>query len=489
MVRRLTLVLVAALVGGVACGESGGGDSRRGEDAGVAPDAGAGDEMDDDDGVTGGGGGEVDELDEEGCPSLFAQDVLPEWRITISDSEWAALEDEFYNRAEHEAAGDDLNPYHSTEGVTFDDGSGPVEVPLVLIRLKGESSWVQTVQFDENPKMQFLLAFNEIDPDGRFMGVRKVELDMPRTDWTFLRQRLGLHTMRHVGQPAQCANNAKLYVNDEYYGLYAHLERIDKEFLQRIYGKDDGADDGDLWKAGYEIRTNEESYSTARIDALWSATSPTEMSGMAPLDDALFEWATEALLPHADGYYFGRPNFFLYDHPLRGFLWIPTDIDTAFDYKSYSIDLVYPRSSWREYWFWIPYSTVLNDPLWADRYVDTIAEVRDGIDPEAQAALLDQWAAQIASAAEADPHRPFSMEEHASALDTMRSYFGLRHDFVGDWVTCRDLGAGYDTDEDGTVFCFDCDEGNELVHPGAVEACNELDDDCDGIADEGVTCP
>ena len=33
----------------------------------------------------------------------------------------------------------------------------------------------------------------------------------------------------------------------------------------------------------------------------------------------------------------------------------------------------------------------------------------------------------------------------------------------------------------------DCDDGNAAVHPGAVETCNSVDDDCDGAVDEG--CP
>ena len=32
----------------------------------------------------------------------------------------------------------------------------------------------------------------------------------------------------------------------------------------------------------------------------------------------------------------------------------------------------------------------------------------------------------------------------------------------------------------------DCDDGDPVVFPGAVEACNALDDDCDGEVDEGV---
>ena len=46
-----------------------------------------------------------------------------------------------------------------------------------------------------------------------------------------------------------------------------------------------------------------------------------------------------------------------------------------------------------------------------------------------------------------------------------------------------------DTDCDGDGFTIqqgDCNEGNPDVHPGEPENCgNELDDDCDGIFNEG----
>ncbi|MBL7922954.1 MAG: pre-peptidase C-terminal domain-containing protein [Bacteroidia bacterium] len=33
----------------------------------------------------------------------------------------------------------------------------------------------------------------------------------------------------------------------------------------------------------------------------------------------------------------------------------------------------------------------------------------------------------------------------------------------------------------------DCDDGNPLIHPGATESCNNLDDNCNGLTDEGLT--
>ena len=47
----------------------------------------------------------------------------------------------------------------------------------------------------------------------------------------------------------------------------------------------------------------------------------------------------------------------------------------------------------------------------------------------------------------------------------------------------------YDQDSDGYSVCgSDCDDTEGSVHPGASEVCNTVDDDCDGIIDEGTGC-
>ena len=43
-----------------------------------------------------------------------------------------------------------------------------------------------------------------------------------------------------------------------------------------------------------------------------------------------------------------------------------------------------------------------------------------------------------------------------------------------------------DGDGDGSPVGADCDDTNATIHPGAEEACNERDDDCDGAVDEGL---
>jgi hypothetical protein len=54
-------------------------------------------------------------------------------------------------------------------------------------------------------------------------------------------------------------------------------------------------------------------------------------------------------------------------------------------------------------------------------------------------------------------------------------------------VICEAACApGTDEDGDGAERCgADCDDGDAARHPGAVEACDEVDEDCDGRVDEG----
>ena len=79
-------------------------------------------------------------------------------------------------------------------------------VTNAMIKLHGQSSWLQAVMLDgDRAKMQFDIAFDKVDQAGKFHGVDKLVFDMPRSDWTFLHDRLAHAWLRQSGIMASCA--------------------------------------------------------------------------------------------------------------------------------------------------------------------------------------------------------------------------------------------------------------------------------------------
>lgn len=433
-------------------------------------------------GVAGGGTGGTGDPGETGsdgvlqrtCADLFAQDLLPTYRVEIAPEEWAALEAEFLLREEREQQGLDVHPWHP---IVFRYGEEVVDT--AMIRLKGNSSWLLAVERDPDPKMQFVISFNELDRRARFHGLRKIVLDMPRNDTTFLRQRLALSFLRDLELPAQCANSARLEINGAYYGLYTNMEAMDREFLRRVFP---GEDDGDLWEAGRELKTNEETSDRARRDALYAVSDVEAMDRLADLEASIRSWSSEAMMPDSDGYYGGTLNFYLYDHPSRGFFWISHDLDGTFDFRPFDFDPLFWRRSEQPAKH---YLLVLSEPAWVDRYVDALENALEAYDVQRLEKRVDDWSRQVAAAAEEDPNRPFSLDAHERSVARLRAFFGQRAAFIRRWIDCR-RGGGEDLDGDGAAWCFDCAAEDASVHPGAGEVCgNLLDDDCDGRIDEG----
>jgi hypothetical protein len=57
---------------------------------------------------------------------------------------------------------------------------------------------------------------------------------------------------------------------------------------------------------------------------------------------------------------------------------------------------------------------------------------------------------------------------------------------VDEGLTFDGDGDGYTSEDSCEGSKDDCDDGNASVNPGAIEICNSIDDDCSGVADDGL---
>jgi hypothetical protein len=413
------------------------------------------------------------------CSDLFAEDVVTNYELQIDPNEWAAIHDEFVNWQARQAAGLPLKPYHAA---TLQVGS---ETVPAWIRLKGNSSWFSAVATNPNVKKQFVIAFDQgADSEARFHGVQKVELDMPGLDRTFLHVRLAQSFLNDVGLPGLCTNNAKLIVNGEYYGLYANVEPTNKDFLKRAFPNEH---QGDLWKKRSDLQTNEmdPNRSDSRQKALWSAGSVDELAALMDIEASLRTWAAEALLPQPDGYWGGNSNFYVYDHPRRGFIWLTDDLDATFEFMPAEMHPLY---------FWLnrspprkpgpQYVILMADPQWRGRFIEILGQLLQGWDVGVLQDRVTRWAAQIADALANDPNRPGAFERNQEQQGLLHAFLAARPQYVSQWLTCsRDGGA--DADGDGVPWCFDCDDASPASQPGAAEVCGDgIDQNCNGLVDD-----
>lgn len=407
------------------------------------------------------------DVDDEGCNVLYAQDRLPVFELTITEEEWLGLKADYASGVEQ---------YHPTVFTYWSPAGEALTVTDAAVRLRGNPgfSWI-------TEKMQFGVAFNESDPDGRFLGLRHLSLDAVWYEPSLLRDRVAYAWLRHIGVPAPCANNAELWVNGEYYGLYKNIEYPDREWVERVYGDDDAT--GVLWKYGSEATVNAEDADPATMTTFWSNTSVAWQEANTDLQANIEEWAAEAVLPQNDGYWCCNHNFYLYEHPTRGVLFVPWDLDFAFDDTPYFAN---PYTFYRDSTYQPHFDAVTADPVWGPRFVAAMRAAVDAYDPDLLAEWTETWSAQIADSVAREPHATHSPQAQADAAARLAEYVYNRRGWLEAWVRCEE--GAEDGDSDGFGPCEECDDQDFTIFPGAPETCNGRDDDCDGLVDDAADC-
>jgi spore coat protein CotH len=110
---------------------------------------------------------------------------------------------------------------------------GDVRVRNVAVRSRGTAT--------RNPtKLGLLLDFDRYVSGQELAGQRSLVLDNFWQDPSMLREHLAMNMFARMGQPAPRTAYARLYINDEYQGLYGIVEAIEQPFLARVLDEPNG---------------------------------------------------------------------------------------------------------------------------------------------------------------------------------------------------------------------------------------------------------
>lgn len=214
---------------------------------------------------------------------------------------------------------------------------------MVGVHLKGSYSFRSLSE-----KASFKIDLEQIVPDQRFFGMRRITLNGMVQDKSMIREHEAYWMYRRLGVPAPRHGYAEVWVDGVPYGLYGLIETLDGPWAERVFP---GDADGPLYEGGYGTdveKGDAERFELQRQGDLvepWTdlaalieeleATPPEEyLAWLERRFDtrALFRmWAFDVVSGHRDGYVKRKNNFFVY-HGLRSDRWwmVPWGQDQTF---------------------------------------------------------------------------------------------------------------------------------------------------------------
>jgi CotH kinase protein/Lectin C-type domain/Putative metal-binding motif len=386
-----------------------------------------------------------------------------------------------------------LDPYTYVQGdidITLADGTA-ISLPDAGIRLKGRAGSFRELGL----KSSFLIKTNEYVQGQELLGLKKFALNSMVQDASMIHEQIAYDLFRAMNVPAPRTSYARVLLNGDVLGLYASIEVVDnKDFLERWFGSDEGnlyegvyGSDFDAANLGSFDQDRGDDIGLADLqqlsDALAAMTDPsTLLSDLGTVIDVerfIDFVATELYMAHWDGYAMSSNNYYVYRAP--GGLWtfMPWGTDQTFEDDGTGI--------------WGQTAVVqalceASTPC-RQRLAEAIERVIGQVDALDFAGRCDELQALISDAVAEDPLKEYSNEDVVSWIDRTRSFVQNRPQRIVPELRCVDP-ADVDDDGDGASGCgVDCNDGDPLIFPGAAEACNTVDDNCDGQRDEDPMCP
>ena len=290
-------------------------------------------------------------------------------------------------------------PYVMTNSVTI----GDTTLGYCGLRTKGaytlEHSYTDNAGSD---RFSFTINFGKYIKKAQygkkqdFYGANKISFNNFFFDKSMMKEFCALMLMEEMGLPTPQFGLAKLYINGQYYGVYAMVETFDESILEQYYGVDDddlssylvkpegttflrdelAQDESPLWERDEE--TYEDVQDMLPVVRDWVEKlnllsegkdfdgKPIDVNGdryvellseIYDIDEVLKYFATHSWLVQLDSIFSGRKNFGLYIDADGKAMVMPWDYDLSFGCyfptnaqltANYDIDALYMLGTWGE---------------------------------------------------------------------------------------------------------------------------------------------
>ncbi|MCF8202452.1 MAG: CotH kinase family protein [Crocinitomicaceae bacterium] len=375
-----------------------------------------------------------------GISVFYAQIPQPPYNLAFLQNEVASVYVDIHPDSLALLLGDSLYSGHEFMAtVTYQSSVLNVTTDSIGFRARGNTSLA-------SQKKSFKVDFNRFVSTQTFQGLEELNLNGEHNDVSIMRTFLAQQLMRSAGLPASRTSYVKLFVNNEYKGLYVNLEYLDDEFLDLRFP--DQAN-GNLWKCAYgadltwlgsnpanytstyELKTNKDSNDYSALvhfaDVLNNSSASTFVCAIQEVFDVdlfLRNIAMEILLGQWDGYAYNKNNYYLYQRESDGkMVYLSYDLDNTFGIDWFNINWAL-----RNVYSWAPgnqsrplYTKLLAVPYFRDRFTFHLNDILSNVwNVSSLQAQLEAQQVLITPAAFADDFKGldygFSDQDFSNAL-------------------------------------------------------------------------
>ncbi len=353
------------------------------------------------------------------CPwFIFAQIPQPSYNQAFLQNEIATVFINIDSDSLNLLLGDSLYSGHEfMAAISYQSSLGTVFYDSIGFRARGNTSL-------SSQKKSFKIDFNRFVSAQKFEGLEELNLNGEHNDVSIMRSFLAQHLLRAAGLAASRTSYVKLYVNNEYKGLYINVEHLDDEFLDLRFPTEAN---GNLWKcfygadltwwgsnpssyqAVYELKTNKDSANYTAllnfINVLNNVPSvyfPCAIQEVLDVDLFLRNIALEILMGQWDGYAYNKNNYYLYQREGDSkMVYLSYDLDNTFGIDWFNINWAL-----RNVYAWSPgnqarplYTKLMAVPYFKDRFTFHMLDILNTIWNVSELQLLLEEKQQLISPA------------------------------------------------------------------------------------------